>query len=403
MGNRIESLGTGIGVHHQIAMKCLFLILSFAFMATALRRMTLKKLDKTLRQTLTEDYPELATEYAAKVDAAPIEHLRNFMDAQYYGEIQLGTPPQKFQMIFDTGSSNLWVPSSHCSFLHVACLVHSRYYADRSSTYEADGKKFAIRYGSGSCSGYFSKDTATIAGIAVAGQTFAEITNLPALPFAAAKFDGILGMGWEQISVGGSLPPFQNMVKQQQLEEPLFAFWLNRNPNHPNGGEITFGGLDPEHYEGNITYVPVSSKGYWQFKMDGMKMGGEDFCDGGCQAIADTGTSLIAGPKAQVAKINKAIGATPMPIGGAAIVDCDKVAAMPAIDFVIGGKTFVLTAEQYIMKVKQFSQEICISGFMGLDVPPPRGPLWIVGDVFLGPYYSIYDYGNARVGFANAK
>ena len=67
-----------------------------------------------------------------------------------------------------------------------------------------------------------------IAGIEVTGQTFAEITNLPALPFAAAKFDGILGMGWERISVGGSLPPFQMMVKEQKLEEPVFAFWLNR-------------------------------------------------------------------------------------------------------------------------------------------------------------------------------
>jgi len=384
-------------------LKYLLLVIGFACAANALHRMSLKKLDKTLRQTLVEEYPDIAAAYADRVSETPFEKLRNFMDAQYYGEIQLGTPPQKFQVIFDTGSSNLWVPSSHCSFLHVACLVHSRYYADRSTSYKSDGKKFAIRYGSGSCDGYFSQDTINLAGVDVVNQTFAEITNLPAIPFAAAKFDGILGMGWEQISVGGVMPPFQLMVKEKKIEEALFAFWLNRNPNHPNGGEITFGGLDPDHYEGNITYVPVTTKGYWQFKMDGLKMGGDDFCAGGCQAIADTGTSLIAGPKAQVNKINKAIGATPMPIGGAAIVDCDKVAAMPAMDFVIAGKTFTLTSEQYIMKVKQFSQEICISGFMGLDVPPPRGPLWIVGDVFLGPYYSIYDYGNARVGFAAAK
>jgi len=378
--------------------KSLLLVFGLAVMASALHRMKITKMEKTLRQSLMEEFPEMAMQYDT-----PIERLKNFMDAQYYGEISIGTPPQKFKVIFDTGSSNLWVPSSHCSLWHIACLVHSRYYDTRSSSFQKDGRKFAIRYGSGSCSGYFSKETVNVAGIDVHNQTFAEITALPAIPFAAAKFDGILGMGWEQISIGKAMPPFQNMVAQKSLAEPLFAFWLNRNAADENGGEITFGGLDKNHFEGEITYANVTRKGYWQFAMDAMHVGGTDVCAGGCQAIADTGTSLIAGPKVEVAKINKILGATPMPIGGAAMVDCSKVPSLPTLNFVINGKSFPLKPTQYIMKVSQFGQEICISGFMGIDIPPPRGPLWIVGDVFLGPYYSIYDYGNARVGFAKAK
>ncbi|XP_023251561.1 cathepsin D-like [Seriola lalandi dorsalis] len=333
----------------------------------------------------------------------PVERLTNFMDAQYYGVISVGTPPQEFTVLFDTGSSNLWVPSIHCSFLDLACWIHHRYNSKKSSTYVQNGTEFSIQYGRGSLSGFISGDTVSIAGLSVTGQQFAEAVKQPGITFAVARFDGVLGMAYPSISVAGVVPVFDTAMAAKLLPQNVFSFYISRDPAATVGGELTLGGTDPQYYTGDLHYVNVTRKAYWQIEMNGVAVGNQlTLCKAGCQAIVDTGTSLIVGPREEIRALQKAIGALPL-LMGEYFIDCNKIPSLPVISFNIGGKMFNLTGEDYIVKESMMSVSICLSGFLAMDIPPPAGPLWILGDVFIGKYYTVFDRNADRVGFAPAK
>merc|ERR1711907_494997 len=316
--------------------------------------------------------------------------INDFQNAQYYGEVQVGTPPQTFKVIFDTGSANLWIPNSKAGL--VGLLKH-KYDSSKSSTYIKNGSAFNIRYGSGPVSGIWSEDTVTLGqDLKVPKQLFAEVENAKGLGLAygIGKFDGILGLGWDRISVDGVPTVFGDLVKEGTLAAPEFAFYLgDQKP-----GTLVLGGTDKSHYTGDFTYVPLKSEDYWRVALDDVKINGKSYSTTK-SAIVDSGTSLLAGPKDDVAAIAKKIGATSV-LNKEYTIDCSK--GGPDISFTLGGKDYTLAKKDYIIQ----SGSTCLFAMMGIDVPAPNGPLWILGDVFMRKYYTVFDWGNKRLGFATA-
>ncbi|KAJ2981294.1 hypothetical protein NQ176_g2110 [Zarea fungicola] len=332
------------------------------------------------------------TKVAESKDGHPVP-VSNFANAQYFSEITIGTPPQTFKVVLDTGSSNLWVPSQSCN--SIACFLHSTYDSSSSSTYKGNGSSFEIRYGSGSLSGFVSNDVVSIGDITIKNTDFAEATSEPGLAFAFGRFDGILGLGYDTISVNKIVPPFYQMVKQKAVDAPVFAFYLGTEDKQ---SEVVFGGIDESHYQGKIEYIPLRRKAYWEVDFDAIAFGDEVAELENTGVILDTGTSLNTLPSDLAELLNKEIGAK-KGFGGQYTVDCAKKTTLPDITFTLAGSNYSLPATDYILELGGS----CVSTFMAMDMPEPVGPLAILGDAFLRRYYSVYDLGKGAVGLAKAK
>ncbi|XP_054653765.1 renin [Dunckerocampus dactyliophorus] len=373
----------------------------------ALRRITLKKMP-SIRETLQDmgvSVEQVLTELAQMSSqdfsngTAPTP-LTNYLDTQYYGEISIGSPAQMFNVVFDTGSANLWVPSQSCSPFFTACFTHNRYDASLSHTYMENGTGFSIQYASGNVRGFLSEDVVVVGGIPVV-QVFAEATALSAMPFIFAKFDGVLGMGYPNAAIDGITPVFDRIMSQHVLKEEVFSVYYSRDPQHSPGGELVLGGTDPNYYTGSFNYMETKEMGKWEVVMKGVSVGPEIiFCAEGCTAVIDTGSSYITGPASSVSLLMKIIGAQLDESGYK--VNCDTVKTLPSIAFHLGGHQYFLTQEDYILWQSQIEGDVCIVTFRGLDVPPPTGPIWILGANFIARYYTEFDRHNNRIGFAVA-
>ncbi|XP_063156161.1 pepsin B-like [Candoia aspera] len=383
-------------------MKWLILALVCVHLSEGLHRIILRK-GKSIRENMRENgvleeflekyHIDPGLKYQFNKFSVAYEPMTNYLDSFYFGEISIGTPPQDFLVVLDTGSGILWVPSMYCT--SKACENHHTFYPSQSSTYKSYSKQTLIlHYGSGSLSIRTGYDTMQIQNIIVQNQQFGLSVYEPTYPFYYSNFDGILGMT-------NPIPDYKEallyqMMSQNQISEPIFSFYFSRQPTVQYGGELILGGIDPQMFTGEITWAPVIQQAYWQINIEEFTVGNQatGWCSEGCQGIVDTGTFLLTIPGQYLTDFLMAVKA---PYENSYEVDCNNVQNMPTITFFINGSQFPLPPSAYVSNNNGY----CALAIEPTYVPSPNGqPLWILGDVFLKEYYSIFDMGNNRVGFA---
>ncbi|XP_029771126.1 pepsin F-like [Suricata suricatta] len=321
--------------------------------------------------------------------------MRNFLDVIYFGNISIGMPPQDFKVVFDTGSTDLWVPSIYC--YSPACASHNVFDPHQSSTCRISKQAIHLEYGSGDMTGFLAYDTVRIGGLTVLGQAFGLSLQESGTFMKYAVFDGILGLAYPSLGIRRTIPVFDNLWIQNLIPQELFAFYLSRKEKE--GSVVMFGGVNHSYYSGDLNWVPVTRPLYWEISMDNISMNGEVIaCDGGCQAIIDTGTSLLIGPSHAVLDIQKIIGAN-RTRNGEYQISCNASNTLPDIVFTINGIDYPVPASAYI---QQDVQGTCFSSFDKTRGSMFFPDLWILGDVFLRLYFTVFDRANDRIGLAPA-
>ena len=319
---------------------------------------------------------------------------------QYRGTLYIGTPPQPFTLIFDTGSSWLWVNDVKFS-RDCHSSTHS-FNSSASETYETTGKRVDMYYGMGWASGQVGNDTVSLGSEVALGQPFVLVSESNG--FDVMQSDGLLvttrqGLGFNLLSDG--YPTLVESLKQQGvIPKALFSVFLSDSEYGANWSErttssISFGSYDLSQYSNSadLIHVPlIQGEGHWTVALEALLIDGIDVQEVSYSAIIDTGTSYLVGPHKEVEALIRALPATCRMLNNALICPCD--AHLPTLTFVLNGHKFIVSGDMYVVS----SGNACL-----VLVEPTAIEFWVLGDVFIRGYYSVFDMDNLEMGFAPVK
>jgi len=414
----------------------LFVVVSHSSRVTL--ELTRTKLDDARTYSIRGDYRSLSTGETFTLN------MVNSQDLMYTGAVQIGTPAKTFEVVFDTGSADLWVFNSvndcdeyskctnetydNCYSL-TCCLfteLSSTYDSTKSTTYGAiSSNSWYIEYGSGNVSGFKANETVYLGGAKITEQTFA-LANYWSIGMVGCgqNQSGILGFAMRAATADNANTVLENMYQQGYISQKIFSVSL-KNTSSNEKSVLIIGEPDTSYYTGNIIYASVyepTSYGMWFFSLESVVRTNPDVtvltkstitwvsnCTAGCVGLADTGTSLLLMPASKyvpfVLEIYAASGGTCSYSNITDNVFCPKtvISSLPTLWFQISGYALPVKAESYFYSDECYegSDYLCLG--ISTSFPFSGQDFYILGDVFLREYYVIFDETNTQLGFASAS
>lgn len=306
-------------------------------------------------------------------------------DYSYFIQAKIGSSGKPLYMLLDSGAGPTWVMARTCKA--EACGLHETFGPEDSKTLKLEDQTFILKYGTGNVTCQVVRDSVTVGGVTV-NMSFGLASNMTD-HFVHFPFDGILGLSMNK----GTTDPFMAaMLEKKEIAAKVFSISLSRHSDGFNNGQITFGGVDPTQFTGDISYSPISpgANGEWAIAMEDIGHDGKSAGIKGRDAIIDTGTSMAFGKPEDVAAFHKTIiGAT---------TEDNITYAVPCstkpITVKFGGLAYNIPAKDWQMA---WNETTCYSNVMGIDSAKGK---WLMGDMFLKNVYAVFDIGQSRIGFA---
>jgi len=339
-------------------------------------------------------------------------------------------------VVFDTGSTNVWVATDLCSQTPCTNKGRHRFAHLKSATFNepAVPVNLDITFGTGELKGPQGIDDLHVGPFTIRQQTFGMIQNEIGSVFSEVPFEGIVGLAFPAMSANGVTPFFDNAIKQKVMKRNEFAFYFNADDKAGNG--IFWGGVDPSFYEGEIMMFPVSKPYYWSLDLHKFLIGDTEILTGNLaedvakkglklmskvnpfqqvlnqlpemetkktQLIVDSGTTYFTAEHGVYERIMRLIPAA----------KCSRVTEKthPSLRYQLmdaAGKMqeFKIPADEYM--VSDEKGDYCEPAFMKIDIPKKYGPGMLLGEVFMRNYFTVFQRGDgapgdAKVGFARAK